>query len=197
MSRALLLSAILAICLAAAPAVAAPTLIAEFLQEAIWFTPGNQLPTEVGFSFGVHNQPTNATAHWSQVLTTAEIGQTFIAPMDVVADFAAIPISPQTYLVMNIGPQPGGEVQLMDLQPLPPMNSIPVGTLHVPDVADYVISGIDRTIDDVVIEWVPTGEGQYYYIGGAQTVRLYGTLVPEPSTVALGLLALAIKTFVR
>lgn len=177
------------LCFIAVPAHAALTLLAEFSQQASWFTPGTQLPSEVGFSFILHDQPTNDTAQWSQVLTTADVGHTFAASADVVADFAAIALAPQIYLTMNIGPQPSGPIPLMDLQPPPPINDIPVGTLFVADVADYVISGINRVVDEVVIEWVPSGVGEHYLIGGAQTVRLYGMLIPEPSSFVLLLVA--------
>jgi hypothetical protein len=174
-------------CLVAAPAYGASTLITEFSYDSgLQFVPGSELPNAVNFSFSTSLLMPESFTHWGSQHTPGDIGKTLLASPDVVGGVAAATTNPKVVFVMSIGPDSGRFGGYDDLMP-------PTGEdlgilrmkLFVPNPTDYHVTSIERAINNVILRWVPNGEGSYYHIGGMQTVRLFGVMVPEPSVSAL------------
>ena len=195
MSRTLLMSGIIALCTTAS-GVAEPILVAELTLEVPGvFTVGAELPSAVPFDFfadaGVEN------AHWGQAVTLADIGQTFVAPPDIVAPFRGILATPNPVLGGSIGVFPSVVPYFAPVNDIPPppidLNTGKRLVLQqlVAELTDYRISGLERVVHDAVLDWVPTGEGRYFHIGGKQSIRFLGSPIPEPSTGKLLVLCFA------
>jgi hypothetical protein len=133
--------------------------------------------------------PGSAT-FWNAQHTLSQIGQTFVAPPDIVGGIAATSVNPDVLFTSQVGPQPGGFGGYDDLSP-PTGTNMDLGQLRmqlfVSNPTAYRVTSIERTINNVILEWVPGGVGEAYRAGGMQTVRLYGVQVPEPSTLILSI----------
>ena len=176
------------VCLFSTQLLAVPIPLVEFSYDSgLQFMPGSVLPSSVDFSFGTTLGTPETRTHWAGQYTPSDIGQTLLAPPDVVAGVSATITNPNVIFTMNIGQAPrfGG---YDDLTP-PTGNDNDLGTLRmtlfVPNPSSYQVRSIERTINNVVLQWVPSGEGKYFHIGGKQTILLYGEQIPEPSTFLL------------
>jgi hypothetical protein len=186
-------------CLAAAPAYSAPTLIAEFSYDSgLQFTPGSVLPSSVNFSFATTLGTPDTLTHWASQHNPVDIGQTLLAPPEVVRGVAAVTTNPHVVFVVSIGPDSGRFGGYDDLMP-PTGEDLGVlrMKLFVSNPTSYQVSSIERMINNVVLRWVPGGEGSYYHTGGMQTVRLYGEIIPEPSISALLFAAVCFTFLIR
>ena len=196
MSRALLSSAILAICLAASPAHAAPVLLVQFAYDTGDFNIG-PLPTEVPFGFWAEEGigPTNYVG-WVEEYTVNDVGMSFFAPPEMLTGGTAALMSPSAEYWLGNGGNLSTEGRLIDLPSGTGFcNGYACTTVFVPDVSQYVVTAMERTIDKLVLTLIVPD--RYYGLEAAHTIRLYGERVPEPSAVALVWLALVIKNCVR
>lgn len=183
---------------------AEPILLAEWTRDqpatfVDWRQP--TLPSTVPFTFTslLYTSPSVFIGgDWTQQIGHASVGATFEAPP------AIVNLLDDTFL--GSGVRFGGGVGnfnsfINDLSNwlIPPGGNSSIGfyTQHVPQLHDYRVGRLTRTIDSVILEWVPNATGRAYYLGGQQTVRLYGQLIPEPGSIALGLVALMFISAIR
>jgi hypothetical protein len=144
---------------------------------------------EMGFSFrlGVPG------SQWQMFLTQGDEGNTFSAPSTLLAIYDQYLTSGDSVFVdltccegiahgfvsppaINFGHMEGDSLTVTRIAPN-------LG----PNLIGYRLTDITQTIDDITITPIP-GSGGLYNRSGAHIVRIYGDVIPEPVTMALGLI---------
>jgi hypothetical protein len=167
---------------------AEPILLAEFSYDSgPQFMPGSQLPNSVNFFMTAHLGVPDTFIMWETNHTPTDIGSTIVAPPEIVAGIANVAASPNAIFFMGTsGVGTGGQYDEL----LPPMGSDRDRNelrlrRFVQDIKAYRVTGVERTLNNVILQWVPGGIGSAYHVGGKQTVSLYGAVVPEPRALLL------------
>jgi hypothetical protein len=160
MSRPLLLSSILAICVAA-PIHAAPMLLVEFSHSVNAVETEDPLPAAVPFGIyaGEESQPPYFI--WREEYPSSAIGTTFLAPAQVVEGANQAIASATTGYLLETGPanfSSGGSHFLMG----------------------NTVTSVERIIDQLVITRT---QGDFYVLEAAQRIRFWGVPIPEANAI--------------
>ena len=199
MSRALLLSAILAICFAAAPAQATPIPLLEMTWQQGDFENG-PLPVTVPFRFEASGEHSTEYLDWTTEYGPGDVAVSFMAPAQIVNGAnAALADQRASYTLENGPGNFVGPVFLFvdgkQISQGPCDVNFFCSTFFVDDVTAHTVIAVERIIDYLILTEIEVGE--HYAIAASQTIRYWGVPIPEPSSVALVLFALVIKNFVR
>jgi hypothetical protein len=171
--------------LAAAPALAAPIPLVEFTYEKQPKFGGDFPPPvrdwEFQFSASLAPDGVPALFVWLGFYGMDDVGKTFPAPAHVVTGAGQALASESTnYTMFTAGfSNPGGPSRLIDMISSNPCN--PCARIRVPDPMAYRVTAVERVIDSLIVENL----GPNWVVGGKQTIRFLGELVPEPHTVAV------------
>jgi hypothetical protein len=178
---------------------AAPILLAEWTRDqAPRLRVGEPPPTTLKYDFFLATSgPEPIGGVWVQDIAASDVGMTFSAPPEIVEMVNDGLVSDQSILGGHVGPEgefhntianwlvwPDGAMGITYIQ-------------QVPQLPDYNLTQITRTVNGFVVQPVGPGTDTFRF-GGSQTIRLYGALVPEPTTLLLGavnclLIALAVS----
>jgi hypothetical protein len=134
-------------------------------------------------------------AAWSQVITQSDIGRPFNLPADLLDDFDVLTSGADVYLdfwLDSIGP--GGPTVMGYVPPGIFTNGSlinnPQVIRHAPvrgnGLSGYTISSITQTLNSLAVRQL---SASVYNLTSMSTFRIYGAVVPEPSTLALLIIA--------
>jgi hypothetical protein len=183
MSRTVLLSAILAGGVAV-PIQGAPIPLLEFTHGVLAVESAEPLPATAPFRFVANEQGQFPPYFsWEEEYGPSDTGMTFVAPQEVAAGANSAIRSPTANYFFETGPANFSDPLML--------NS---GTIFVDDVTLYTVTLVERIIDRLIITRT---QGDFYFLEAAQRIRFWGEPVPEPSGLALALLACVIKSGVR
>jgi hypothetical protein len=147
----------------------APILFREFTLTDGNTIPFGEEPTSIPFAFNIIQSSTPVVyASWVQNYSTADVGKTFFAPLEVIADANTAPPT-ATSVLQTIGSH-------LDL---PWQFTVP---------PNHYITVIERVLDEFELNGV--GHGRWYF-GFSHRVRILGERIPEPSTCLAAAICLA------
>ena len=167
--------------LAVTPGQAAPVLLAEFWHRNVMAveSPSPPPPT-VPYFFAADNSTTGQSfLFWQDDYGPSNVGMTFLAPQDVLEDANLSIVLPTARFYFSTGPANiAGPLRLTN----PSCGDSCVQVL-VPDITRYTVTSVERIIDQ--LELIDQSQFGTYILKGAQRIRYWGELIPEPSTAAL------------
>jgi hypothetical protein len=147
---------------------------------------------EMGFSFDVGVQE----SEWLLFATRSDIGRTFSAPAQLLPIYDER-LTTTEDIIVELSCCEGSEHDLFT----PDLNFDKIDEFTMvnrvapnlgPNLAGYLVTEVIQTIDDITITPVP-GSGGLFNRSGAHTVRIYGEVIPEPSTIVISLLGLLLS----
>jgi hypothetical protein len=197
MSRSFLAFALLTV-VRAAPAAATTVPLVEFNWQQTDFENG-PLPDTVAFSYmGFKQTPTSGQLllDWTSQHGAADIGMSFWAAPEIVANAVAALAVPNVDYILTNGPANFiGPLNLFGADGIP---SGPTGgcgpnqfctNRFVPDFENYTVISLERVIDYLVLTEVqpadPPFEAGSYTLAASQTIRYWGIRVPESTSGVL------------
>jgi hypothetical protein len=124
-------------------------------------------PSSVPFGITIYQELPNSTLtllEWMDNYGPTDVGKTFVAPTSVVQQANLAIGAPNIKYFLETGPA----------------NFSPGRNFAI--VGSYVVTSVERTIDQLVITPPPLG-GELYSFQGQQTVRFWGVRIPEPITI--------------
>jgi hypothetical protein len=186
---------VLAVSLAALETRAEPILLFELkhVAEPPFLVLGAP-PSELDYFFSmVDSGRPSPVAHgllWHTSVSASDVGRTFEAPQEQVAALNSelTQLSNPDLLLVS------GQIQTLDSSvvwgfyeavarsPLVTGQVTFEAALAVPSLSRYTVTDIERIVDSFYLQEVPFGQNRAYHYGGAQTLRVYGVVVPESTT---------------
>jgi hypothetical protein len=183
--RALVFLATLAI---AAPSMAEPQLLVELRNAELICVDCRPIDMKIVIAAGTPD----GNALWSLPISANDVGTTFVMPPHTLDNFAAVLTHPVFFgLVIALesvgptGPELSGRVSSSDLTHGNLFNN-PQVIRHVPasgpNLTGYAISNITQTLNSLdIVEQSPNR----FRLDAVSTLHIYGTAIPEPSTLVL------------
>jgi hypothetical protein len=192
-------------CFWSLPAAAEAVLLAECRHNALYVlvdrTDAADLPDMIGFRFTAFDA--DSISSWIVDATTSDAGRTFLAPPNVLASFNQIEYRNMVYHGWEgtIYGLPLGSWETDVLQfGWGNFDGVPGSTQVTDAFGTLPITKMEMTLDSV---FATSQQGGFNNYGGEMTVRLFGEVVPEPSSAMLVALCLIgwhgafIRAFVR
>jgi hypothetical protein len=160
----------------------APILLAEWTRDqAPRLRVGEAPGTTLQYHFLMSFSPLGGG--WTQNVAANDVGMTFLAPPETVHVLNEALISDQTILGGSVGSDADFHNTIANWLVWPDGAMGITYNQLVPQLPDYNLTEIARTVNSFVLQ--PLGTDTFRF-GGSQTIRLYGELVPEPTTLLFG-----------
>jgi hypothetical protein len=156
------------------------------------------VPATATFSFGAGDGFGFNYLGWVADYGPSDVGKSFWAPMDVIdgANIALTDSRGALYTLVN-GPANHATFSNSDFlsqepsteRPCPGRSDRCVGSaVYVDDLESYRVTAVERQIDYLSLTRAPFGD---WIFDGSQSIRYWGTLIPEPGSAVLLSMAIA------